>query len=209
MTSERSLAYGRVMKTLEDLGPAKLHDLERQRVRQAADALLFAPPQDPGAFDAITDIEHLAATWWTPAAGRPRRPPARRRRRGLRARLRRGPPVMTGRLGATHQRRPRQALVDARASGARRRPSRSAARARRLGDQPVAQASSVSTRSTIRASERGVAARKRSPTSWPGRSRAARPCRRRCTGSRTPSPRGRRGRTARRCSGRRTRSAIR
>jgi hypothetical protein len=61
MTSERSLAYGRVMKTLEDLGPAKLHDSERQRVRSAADTLLFAPPEDPGAFDAITDIEHLVS----------------------------------------------------------------------------------------------------------------------------------------------------
>ena len=91
MTSERSLAYGRVMKTLEDLGPAKLHDLERQRVRQAADALLFAPPQDPGAFDAITDIEHLAefltdsGRWTAETAA-----PPRRRRRRVRARLRRG-----------------------------------------------------------------------------------------------------------------------
>ena len=60
MTSERSLAYGRVMKTLEDLGPAKLHDLERQRIRNAADTLLFAPPEDPPAFDAMADIELLA-----------------------------------------------------------------------------------------------------------------------------------------------------
>jgi len=60
MTSERSLAYGRVMKTLEDLGPAKLHDLERQRVRQAADTLLFATPEDPGAVDALSDIEQLS-----------------------------------------------------------------------------------------------------------------------------------------------------
>jgi hypothetical protein len=59
MTSERSLAYGRVIKTLEDLGPAKLHDLERQRIRNAADTLLFAPPEDPAAFDAMTDVEHL------------------------------------------------------------------------------------------------------------------------------------------------------
>ena len=71
MTSERSLAYGRVMKTLEDLGPAKLHDLERQRVRQAADTLLFAGPTDPGADEAVVDIEHLArflveTERWTP-----------------------------------------------------------------------------------------------------------------------------------------------
>ena len=71
MTSERSLAYGRVMKTLEDLGPAKLHDLERERVRQAADALLFATPTDPGADEAVIDIEHLVrflvdSERWTP-----------------------------------------------------------------------------------------------------------------------------------------------
>src|SRR3954453_22538098 len=61
MTNERSQAYGRVMKTLEALGPAKLHDRERERVRAAADTLLFAPPEDPGAFDAITDMEHLVS----------------------------------------------------------------------------------------------------------------------------------------------------
>jgi hypothetical protein len=71
MTSERSLAYGRVMKTLEDLGPAKLHDLERERVRQAADSLLFATPTDPGADEASFDIEDLArflveTERWTP-----------------------------------------------------------------------------------------------------------------------------------------------
>ena len=71
MTSERSLAYGRVMKTLEDLGPAKLHDLERERVRQAADTLLFAAPTDPGADEAVADIDHLArflveTERWTP-----------------------------------------------------------------------------------------------------------------------------------------------
>ena len=59
MTSERSLAYGRVMKTLEDLGPAKLHDTERQRVRDAADALLFAPDADPGTEIARGDVEDL------------------------------------------------------------------------------------------------------------------------------------------------------
>ena len=60
MTSERSQAYGRVMRTLEDIGPAKLHDLERQRIRNAADALLFADSDDSGALDAMADVEHLA-----------------------------------------------------------------------------------------------------------------------------------------------------
>ena len=60
MTPERSHAYTRVMKTLDDMGPAKLHDLERQRVRNAADALLFAGPTDLLALDAMTDVERLA-----------------------------------------------------------------------------------------------------------------------------------------------------
>ena len=59
MTNERAQAYGRVMKTLEDLGPAKLHDLERHRIRAAADVLLFAPPNDPGAFDALRGVEQM------------------------------------------------------------------------------------------------------------------------------------------------------
>lgn len=59
MTNERSQAYVRVMKTLADMGQAKLHDLERQRVRNAADILLFAPDDDPGAFDAMADVEQL------------------------------------------------------------------------------------------------------------------------------------------------------
>jgi hypothetical protein len=41
MNSERAQAYGRVMKTIEDLGGAKLHADEQQIVRDAADALLF------------------------------------------------------------------------------------------------------------------------------------------------------------------------
>src|SRR4051794_27288379 len=59
MTPERSQAYSRVVKTLEDLGPAKLHDLECQRVRNAADALLFAGPTDLIALDAMTEVERL------------------------------------------------------------------------------------------------------------------------------------------------------
>ena len=37
MTSERTQAYGRVVKTLEDLGPAKLLPAEQERIRDAAD----------------------------------------------------------------------------------------------------------------------------------------------------------------------------
>ena len=42
MNSERTHAYGRVVKTLQDLGPAKLQPAEQDRVRDAADTLLFA-----------------------------------------------------------------------------------------------------------------------------------------------------------------------
>jgi hypothetical protein len=41
MTTNRARAYGRVMTLIEQLGPAKLHDDERQAIRDAADALLF------------------------------------------------------------------------------------------------------------------------------------------------------------------------
>src|SRR3712207_7704469 len=41
MTSERSEAYGRVMKALRDLGPSKLLPNEVERLRDAADVLLF------------------------------------------------------------------------------------------------------------------------------------------------------------------------
>ena len=41
MTSNRSQAYGRVIQTLAELGPVKLHDDEVDRLREAADTLLF------------------------------------------------------------------------------------------------------------------------------------------------------------------------
>ena len=42
MNSERTQAYGRVLRTLEDVGPTKLHASEQERVREAADTLIFA-----------------------------------------------------------------------------------------------------------------------------------------------------------------------
>ena len=42
MSPERSQAYRRVMKTLDDMGPSKLFDSEQQRVRYAADNLIFS-----------------------------------------------------------------------------------------------------------------------------------------------------------------------
>ena len=62
MTSERSQAYGRVMRALEDVGPAKLLDAERERIRGAADTLFFAEDLgvDVEARDAVADMTALA-----------------------------------------------------------------------------------------------------------------------------------------------------
>ena len=59
MTSERTQAYGRVVKTLEDLGPAKLQPAEQDRVRDAADTLIFASGIDETRA-AMADVETLA-----------------------------------------------------------------------------------------------------------------------------------------------------
>lgn len=69
MNAERTQAYGRVVKTLEDLGPAKLQPTEESRVREAADTLIFAAGLDD-ARAAMADVdalaEHLVGTGrWT------------------------------------------------------------------------------------------------------------------------------------------------
>jgi hypothetical protein len=65
MNNERTQAYGRVVKTLEDLGPTKLQAAEQERVREAADTLIFATSLDE-AQAALDDVdalaEHLVAT---------------------------------------------------------------------------------------------------------------------------------------------------
>jgi hypothetical protein len=61
MTSERTQAYGRIVKTLEDLGPAKLLADEQERIRNAADTLIFAERADDHVVAAIDDIRTLAA----------------------------------------------------------------------------------------------------------------------------------------------------
>ena len=62
MTTERTQAYGRVVQTLVELGPAKLLPAEQARIRDAADTLIFAADLD-AARDALRDIgaltEHL------------------------------------------------------------------------------------------------------------------------------------------------------
>jgi polyhydroxyalkanoate synthesis regulator phasin len=59
MTSERTQAYGRVLRTLEDVGPTKLHETEQQRIRDAADTLIFASTLDE-ARAALEDVDALA-----------------------------------------------------------------------------------------------------------------------------------------------------
>jgi hypothetical protein len=61
MSPERSNAYRRVMKTLEDLGPSKLLETEQQRIRYAADNLIFAADlsTDVEAQEALADVEAL------------------------------------------------------------------------------------------------------------------------------------------------------
>ena len=59
MNTERTQAYGRVVKTLEDLGPTKLQPAELERVRDAADTLIFASGIDETR-EAMADIDALA-----------------------------------------------------------------------------------------------------------------------------------------------------
>lgn len=60
MTSERSLAYGRVMKTLADIGPSKLHADEQQLIREAADTLFFA--DDSSGTETLDRVDELASS---------------------------------------------------------------------------------------------------------------------------------------------------
>ena len=65
MTSERTQAYGRVIKTLEDLGPSKLQPVEQERIRDAADNLIFAADlaeARAALIDVEELVEHLVAT---------------------------------------------------------------------------------------------------------------------------------------------------
>ena len=59
MTSDRTQAYSRVVKTLEDVGPAKLQPAELDRIREAADTLIFAADLDD-ARAALEDVDALA-----------------------------------------------------------------------------------------------------------------------------------------------------
>jgi hypothetical protein len=64
MNAERAAAYGRVMKTLSDMGPAKLQPSEQDLVREAADAMLFAQDLDDDAHAvmALDALQEMAET---------------------------------------------------------------------------------------------------------------------------------------------------
>ena len=59
MTNERTQAYGRVVKTLDELGPSKLFPAEQARIRDAADTLIFASDVEETR-DSLRDIGKLA-----------------------------------------------------------------------------------------------------------------------------------------------------
>jgi hypothetical protein len=61
MNAERAEAYGRVMKTLSDVGPSKLQPRELDLVREAADAMLFSDglEVDPHAQMAFAALQEL------------------------------------------------------------------------------------------------------------------------------------------------------
>ena len=60
MTSERTQAYGRIVKTLDDLGPAKLLPVEQELIREAADTLIFATGPDDHVLAALEAVRALA-----------------------------------------------------------------------------------------------------------------------------------------------------
>jgi hypothetical protein len=61
MNSERAQAYGRVVKTVDDLSGAKLHAAEQDTIRNAIDALLFCEDleSDPAAEEALASVYEL------------------------------------------------------------------------------------------------------------------------------------------------------
>ncbi|HTW13272.1 MAG TPA: hypothetical protein VME01_11040 [Solirubrobacteraceae bacterium] len=61
MTPERTQAYGRVLHTLEELGPSKLQPSEQDRIRYAADSMIFCADllEDDATRDSLEDTELL------------------------------------------------------------------------------------------------------------------------------------------------------
>lgn len=78
MSPERTHAYRRVMQTIDRMGPSKLLDGEQDRIRSAADNLIFSSdlPGDVAAQEALEDVERLcralvtSGRWEQVSAGR-------------------------------------------------------------------------------------------------------------------------------------------
>ena len=78
MSPERTHAYRRVLQTLQDLGPSKLQPAEQDRIRDAADTLIFSAEllDDGAAQAALEDSEQLcralveSGRWETVTAAR-------------------------------------------------------------------------------------------------------------------------------------------
>ncbi|MGH2872612.1 MAG: hypothetical protein ACRDL5_09155 [Solirubrobacteraceae bacterium] len=64
MSPTRTQAYHRVVRTLRELGPAKLQPSEQDRIRIAADSLIFCSDlfTDEAAREALEDTERLCNT---------------------------------------------------------------------------------------------------------------------------------------------------
>jgi hypothetical protein len=64
MSPQRTQAYRRVVQTLKDLGPSKLLEPEQDRIRCAADSLIFCRDleRDESARMALEDVEQLCRT---------------------------------------------------------------------------------------------------------------------------------------------------
>ena len=64
MSPERTQAYRRVIDTLEQLGPSKLWGDEQERIRYAADTLIFSAnlADDMAARDALEDAGRLCSS---------------------------------------------------------------------------------------------------------------------------------------------------
>jgi hypothetical protein len=68
MNSERTQAYGRIVRTLQDVGPTKLHEAEQEQIRDAADTLIFAATYEEAratleAVDALTEQLVESGRW--------------------------------------------------------------------------------------------------------------------------------------------------
>jgi hypothetical protein len=59
MSPERTNAYRRVLNTIAELGPTKLQDDEQDRIRYAADSLIFCPDlgEDEAAREALLETQ--------------------------------------------------------------------------------------------------------------------------------------------------------